>query len=100
MQQTMKTRLTSRLRLLTKPSMLEGFVASGLRYESELEMVPPESLVPQDHLLWLIDQNILLDFFRTECESLYCANNGRPALDPVMLFKMLFVGYLFGVRSE
>src|SRR5690606_28147795 len=29
-----------------------------------------------------------------------CANNGRPALDPVMLFKMLFVGYLFGIRSE
>lgn len=33
-------------------------------------------------------------------ESLYYPNNGRPALDPVMLFKMLFVGYLFGVRSE
>ncbi|MCC4262839.1 transposase, partial [Pseudomonas aestusnigri] len=23
-----------------------------------------------------------------------------PAIDPVMLFKMLFIGYLFGVRSE
>ena len=31
---------------------------------------------------------------------LYCANNGRPAIDPVVLFKMLFIGYLFGVRSE
>jgi transposase len=31
---------------------------------------------------------------------LYCADNGRPALDPVVMFKLLFVGYLFGVRSE
>lgn len=33
-------------------------------------------------------------------EPLYCANNGRPAIDPVLLFKMLFIGYLFGIRSE
>ena len=99
------------IRLLTKPSVFEGFVVSGPWYDigmlepafpaqSELEMVTLESLVPQDHLLRLIDQYISFDFIRTECESLYCANNGRPALDPVMLFKMLFVGYLFGVRSE
>ncbi|KOT12414.1 hypothetical protein DM56_5020 [Burkholderia mallei] len=25
---------------------------------------------------------------------------GRPALDPVVMFKLLFIGYLFGVRSE
>ena len=66
----------------------------------ELEMVTLESLVPKDHLLRLIDAHISFDFIRTECEPLYCPNNGRPALDPVMLFKMLFVGYLFGVRSE
>ena len=88
-----------------------GFVASVLWYansilkparpaQSELEMVTLESLVPKDHLLRLIDQHISFDFIRTECEPLYCPNNGRPALDPVMLFKMLFVGYLFGVRSE
>jgi len=68
--------------------------------QTELEMVTLESLVPKDHLLRLIDQHISFDFIRTECEGLYCPNNGRPALDPVMLFKMLFVGYLFGVRSE
>lgn len=66
----------------------------------ELEMVTLESLVPQDHLLRRIDQYISFEFIRTECEPLYCLNNGRPALNPVMLFKMLFVGDLFGVRSE
>lgn len=55
-------------------------------------MVTLESLVPKDHLLRLIDLHISFDFIRAECESLYCPNNGRPALDPVMLFKVLFVG--------
>lgn len=66
----------------------------------ELEMVTLEELVPQDHLLRLIDRHLRFDFIREETEHLYCADNGRPALDPVRLFKMLFIGYLFGIRSE
>jgi len=31
---------------------------------------------------------------------LYCPGNGRPALDPVVMFKALFIGYLFGIRSD
>ncbi|ESR25395.1 Mobile element protein [Lutibaculum baratangense AMV1] len=31
---------------------------------------------------------------------LYCPDNGRPPLDPTLMFKALFLGYLFGVRSE
>ena len=27
-------------------------------------------------------------------------DNGRPAIEPETLFKMLFVGYLYGIRSE
>lgn len=66
----------------------------------ELEMVTLEELVPADHLLRLIDRHIRFDFIREKTAHLYCADNGRPALDPVLLFKILFIGYLFGVRSE
>lgn len=66
----------------------------------ELEMVTLEELVPADHLLRLIDRYIRFDFIREKTAHLYCADNGRPALDPVRLFKMLFIGYLFGIRSE
>lgn len=68
--------------------------------QSELEMVMIEDLVPQDHLLRLIDKHIDFEFIREETRHLYCEDNGRPALDPVRLFKMLFIGYLFGIRSE
>ena len=66
----------------------------------ELEMVTLEQLVPKDHLLRLLDQHIRFDFIREATQHLYCENNGRPAIDPVVLFKMLFIGYLFGIRSE
>lgn len=68
--------------------------------QTELEMVTIGSLVPSDHLLRKIDAAIDFSFIRDRVAHLYCPDNGRPALDPVVLFKMLFIGYLFGVRSE
>jgi len=68
--------------------------------QTELEMVSLESLVPGDHLLRKIDAVIDFSFIHDRVAGLYCADNGRPALDPVLMFKALFVGYLFGVRSE
>ncbi len=63
-------------------------------------MVTLESLVPEDHLLRQIDAFIEFDFIRDKVRHLYCVDNGRPAIDPVVLFKLLFVGYLYGIRSE
>lgn len=68
--------------------------------QHSLEMVILDELVPQDHLLRQIDAHIDFEFIRERVSHLYCENNGRPAVDPVQLFKMLFIGYLFGVRSE
>ena len=64
------------------------------------EWVTIESLVPGDHLLRKIDRVIDFSFIRERVDHLYCADNGRPALDPTLLFKALFIGYLFGIRSE
>ena len=69
-------------------------------HQHRLEMVTLEELVPADHLLRLIDRHIPFDFIRDATAHLYSADNGRPAVDPVRLFKMLFIGYLFGIRSE
>lgn len=48
-----------------------------------------------DHLLRLIDRHIPFDFIRKATAHRYCADNGRPTGDPVQLFKMPFIGYLF-----
>ena len=64
------------------------------------EFVTIDELVPQGHLLRKIDKYIDFTFIYEKVRPYYCENNGRPSVDPVMLFKMLFVGYLYGIRSE
>jgi len=68
--------------------------------QTALEMVTLDELVPKDHLLRKIERVIDFSFIHDLTAALYCADNGRPPLDPTMMFKALFVGYLFGVRSE
>lgn len=68
--------------------------------QTALEMVTLDQLVPADHLLRKIDRAIDFSFIHDLTAPLYCADNGRPPLDPTLMFKALFIGYLFGVRSE
>ena len=68
--------------------------------QSELEFVCINELVPSDHLLRKIDKTIDFTFIHKLVKDLYCPDNGRPALDPTLMFKLLFLGYLYGVRSE
>jgi transposase len=68
--------------------------------QTALEMVTLEELVPADHLLRRIDAVIDFSFIHDRVSGLYCPDNGRPPLDPTLMFKALFIGYLFGIRSE
>ena len=54
----------------------------------------------EDHLLRKIEAVIDFSFINDRVAGLYCPDNGRPPLDPTVMFKALFIGYLFGVRSE
>ena len=64
------------------------------------EMVSLDGLVPKGHLLRKVDAVIDFSFIHDRVAGLYCPDNGRPPLDPTLMFKALFIGYLFGVRSE
>ena len=68
--------------------------------QGRLELVNIEDLVPEDHLLRKIDKYIDFTFINEMCRPYYCLDNGRPAVEPVIMFKMLFIGYLYGIRSE
>lgn len=68
--------------------------------QSSLEFVCIDELVPKDHLLRKIEAKIDFSFIHDLVKDLYCDNNGRPALDPTLMFKLLFIGYLYGARSE
>lgn len=49
-----------------------------------------------DHLLRKIDKAIDYSQIYEFVEELYCQNNGRPSVDPVVLFKMVLIHHLYG----
>ena len=67
--------------------------------QSEYEFVSIDELVPDDHLLRLIYKYIDFSFLLEKVRPFYSDDNGRPS-DPLVLFKMMFIGYLYGIRSE
>ncbi|WP_110927143.1 IS1182 family transposase [Bacillus massiliglaciei] len=64
----------------------------------QMEMITIEQLVPQDHLVRKLESAIDFSFIYPLVESLY-STLGRPSVDPVVLIKMTFVQYVFGIRS-
>lgn len=66
----------------------------------QFETITLDELVPEDHLVRQIDAAIDFEFIRDAVAHLYCPDNGRPAIDPVRLIKMMLLGYLFGIPSE
>ena len=65
----------------------------------QLQMFCMDDMVPQDHLLRIIDKSIDWNFIYDLVEDKYCSDNGRPSMDPVMLIKIPFIQYLYGIKS-
>ena len=66
--------------------------------DKEVSMISLDDLIPNDHLLRKIDSLFDFNFIYDEVESLY-SSIGKESIDPVVLFKICFIQYLFGIRS-
>ena len=55
--------------------------------------------IPENHLLKQIDKHISFNFIYDKVSHLY-SDKSRTSIDPVILIKMLIVGYLYGIKSE
>ena len=67
--------------------------------QSEILMTTMEEIVPEDSLFRKVDKYIDFTFIYEEVKDLYCENNGRPSCDPVVLFKLVFIQALDGLKS-
>ena len=65
----------------------------------QVQMFCMDDMVPQDHLLRIIDKAIDWNFIYDLVQDKYSHDNGRPSMDPVMLIKIPFIQYLYGIRS-
>jgi transposase len=58
-----------------------------------------DEVVPPDHLARQIDAVLDLSWVHKELAPYY-SHTGRPSIDPVLMIRMLIVGYVFAIRSE
>ena len=66
---------------------------------NQVTMLCLEDLVPRDHLLRKIEKAVEWKEIYPMVEQYYCEDNGRPAVDPVVLVKMAMIQHIFGIRS-
>ena len=64
-----------------------------------IELLCTDMLVPPEHLLRRIDAALDFTHIYDLVEDLYCEDNGRPSCDPVVLFKLVLIQHLYGIRS-
>ena len=65
------------------------FVAGSLR-----------DLIPADHILRRVDNVLDLDWLRETVSACYCADNGRPGIDPEAAIRLMLAGLLLGIVHD
>lgn len=67
--------------------------------QSEMILYTLDELVPKESLYRKIDRYIDFTFIYDEVKDLYCTTNGRTSVDPVVLFKLVFIEAIDGLKS-
>ncbi|MEK4030352.1 IS1182 family transposase [Pseudobacillus sp. FSL P4-0506] len=65
---------------------------------NQIEMIALDQLVPENHLVRKMEAAMDFSFIYDLVEGLY-AEVGRPSIDPIILIKLTFIQYAFGIRS-
>lgn len=71
--------------------------STDTRYQGAITRL--DDLVPEEHLVRAIDAALDFEFIREYSRELYSLDRGRPGIDPVVLFKICFIQYIFGIPS-
>jgi len=71
------------------------------RWQEELFVAGPlSSLIPDDHILKLVDKVLDLSWLRDEVKDLYCCDNGRPGIDPEAAVRLMLAGFFQGIVHD
>ena len=82
-----------------KIDLVIKMIVKGKRNREQVEIFSIEEFVPAEHLLRKIDSAVDFTHIYDIVEDLYCADNGRPSIDPVVIFKMVLIQHLYGIPS-
>lgn len=66
----------------------------------EMTLLPSlEALVPEDHQLRRLDRVLDLSFVHEAVRDKYCADNGRPSIDPEVVIRLFLLQAVYGYDS-
>src|SRR4029078_5381060 len=68
---------------------LELFITGSLR-----------QLIPNDHVLVRVDRVLDLSWLREEVTDCYCADDGRPGINPEVGMRLMLAGLLNGIVHD
>jgi transposase len=96
----------ARLRLAQEVRLDTSFGSVWAAMQGEKRLVPKlvyhftlEEHIPADHLLRRVAEAVDFGFVRERTARFY-RHTGQPGIDPVVLFKLGLLGYLYGLTSE
>jgi len=64
-----------------------------------MEIVSLKDIIPADHILRKIENTVDFNRIYNFVEDLYCLDNGRTNIDPVVFFKMTIIQHLYVLPS-
>ena len=69
------------------------------RQESFFGNMVYDKVVPKGHILRLIDKAVDFSFVKELVRDAYCNDNGRPAWSPLLMFKVVFLQFLYDLSD-
>lgn len=58
------------------------------------------ALIPEDYILKKVDRVLDLSWLYAEVADLYCADNGRPSIDPQAAVRLMLAGFFHGIVHD
>jgi len=59
-----------------------------------------DEVIPKEHFLKKLSDAVDFSFVNDVCESVYCEDFGRPAYEPLMMFKITFLEFLYELSDR
>ena len=71
------------------------------RWQEDLFVAGPlSSLIPEDHILKRVDAIWDASWLRKLVKDTYCADNGRPSIDPEAALRLMLAGFFEGITQD
>jgi len=68
--------------------------------EELFSFVEMEKLIPENHILRMIDRYVDFGFIHELVDHTYSENTGRPAVNPELMIRIITIGYLYNLSER